>query len=147
MSKSEQIFDVPKLNSFGSKLLAKRGDLMVKLANLESNMLGDQIKPDAIKDPIFVCGLARSGTTILLELLAQHSATASQRYLDFPFVFTPYLWNRYLDFARRGPAEATERSHKDGLLVSDESPEAMEEPFHSDFAQYEWVRDHPGSVE
>lgn len=129
------IFDVPRLNRFGARLLSKRRGLMVKLAEMETGFLQGQIDPASVRDPIFVCGLARSGTTILLELLAQHGETASQRYLDFPFVFTPYVWNRYLGFARQGPEELAERSHKDGLMVSAESPEAMEEPLWMHFFQ------------
>ena len=51
----------------------------------------------AIERPIYVSGLARSGSTILLELLARHEAVATHRYRDYPPVFTPYLWNRLLE--------------------------------------------------
>ncbi|MEX0345459.1 MAG: sulfotransferase [Rhizobiaceae bacterium] len=124
----ETIFDVPRLSAFGSRLLARHGNALAKLASLESRFLDEQIDTIDISQPIFVCGLARSGTTVLLEMLSHHPDTASQRYLDYPFVFTPYWWNRFVGLAARKPPELGERSHKDGLMVSAESPEAMEEP-------------------
>ena len=124
----ETIFDVPRLNAFGSRLLARHGNALAKLASLESRFLDEQIDTIDISQPVFVCGLARSGTTVLLEMLSRHPDTASQRYLDYPFVFTPYWWNRFVGLAARKPPEFGERSHKDGLMVSAESPEAMEEP-------------------
>ena len=129
----QPIFKVTGLNAFGTRMLARHRSTFAALARLESRFLADAISSTDISRPIFVCGLARSGTTVLLELLAQHSETMSQRYLDYPFVFTPYWWNRYLGFARREESKLVERSHKDGLMVSAESPEAMEEPLWMQF--------------
>src|SRR3546814_4969380 len=66
-----------------------------------------------IVQPVFVCGLARAGTTILLETLAGHPELGSHRYRDDPFVFTPMLWDAFL---ARLPNERTtpaERAHAD----------------------------------
>jgi hypothetical protein len=128
MAADTPVFEVPWLSAFGSSLLERHGGMLEKLGLLETRFVQDQIAAIDTTQPIFVCGLARSGTTVLLELIAAHGDVASQRYLDFPFVFTPFLWNRYLGFARRAPAPLAERSHKDGLMVSPDSPEAMEEP-------------------
>lgn len=125
---SDAVFEVPKLNAFGAKLLGKHKKTLEKLAGLESKFLSEVIAQTDVSRPIFVCGLARSGTTVLLEMLSRHPDTASQRYLDFPALFTPYWWNKYLALAKKQPSELEERSHKDGLMVSPESPEAMEEP-------------------
>src|SRR3546814_21057586 len=71
-----------------------------------------------IVQPVFVCGLARAGTTILLETLAGHPELGSHRYRDDPFVFTPMLWDAFL---ARLPNERTtpaERAHADGIGVT-----------------------------
>jgi hypothetical protein len=100
----------------------------MRSGNLESRLLGDVIAPISVEKPIYVAGLARSGSTVLLETIASYPGVASHRYRDFPFVFTPIWWNRYLDRTPRKSAEIKPRVHADGLLVSSESPEALEEP-------------------
>jgi hypothetical protein len=98
----------------------------VKLGSIETGLM-DSVLPARIDRPIYVTGLARSGTTILLETLARHPDVATHRYRDFPFLFTPYLWNRWLDLVPRKEERPAERSHGDGIAVTSESPEAFEE--------------------
>ncbi|MCC7087446.1 MAG: sulfotransferase [Pirellulales bacterium] len=100
----------------------------IRCGNWESRLLADAIQPVTVDRPIYVAGLARSGSTVLLETIASYPGVASHRYRDFPFVFTPIWWNRYLDRAPRKSSEFKPRVHADGLLVSSESPEALEEP-------------------
>src|SRR5690606_27542462 len=69
-----------------------------------------------------------SGSTILLETVASHPGVATHRYRDFPHVFTPFWWNRFLDRTPRKQVTTKPRVHADGLVVSSESPEALEEP-------------------
>ena len=69
----------------------------IKLGNFESKILRDELSKTGIKAPIYVAGLARSGSTFLLEALAEHADTATHRYKDFPPVFTPYWWNRFFE--------------------------------------------------
>ena len=99
----------------------------IKLGSLETKLV-EGILSDVVERPIYVTGLARSGTTILLETLARHPDVATHRYRDFPMVFTPYLWNRWLDLVPRQAEAPAERSHGDGIAVTSESPEAFEEP-------------------
>jgi len=98
-----------------------------RLGDLETDWLADAIGKVEIEKPIYVCGLARSGSTILLELLASLDGVATHRYRDFPPVFTPYMWNWLLDRLPKKRSEPVERGHLDGLLVTPESPEAFEE--------------------
>ena len=105
----------------------RRRRLWTRLGNLESTLLGDRLDEVAIVRPIYVSGLARSGTTILLEMLARDPECVTHRYRDYPPVFTPWLWNRLLDFTPQKPAQPAERTHKDGIEVTPESPEALEE--------------------
>lgn len=97
------------------------------LGNLESTILAERTERVRIDRPIYICGLARSGSTILLEILADHPDTATQTYKDFPPVYTPYFWTRFLERAQTRTEGPVERAHGDGMLVTPDSPEALEE--------------------
>jgi hypothetical protein len=77
---------------------------------------------------VFVAGLARAGTTILMRRLFQTGAFHSLTYRDMPFVLAPNLWRRIEKLGARSMS-AVERAHGDGLLVDFDSPEALEEVF------------------
>ncbi len=76
---------------------------------------------------VFVSGLARSGTTILLNALYESDEFASLSYQDMPFVLAPNLWSKL--FIGKKNIDLVERAHGDGIKVSNESPEAFEEVF------------------
>lgn len=99
--------------------------LWIGLGNLETWSLAESLAKIAIDRPIYLAGIARSGSTILLEALAAHPDAATHKYKDFPCVFTPCWW----DGAQRNsaPSAARERAHADGITVTPDSPEAMEE--------------------
>jgi hypothetical protein len=99
----------------------------IKLGNFDTKIARDAIEDITIKAPIYVAGLARAGTTILLELLAEQPAVATHQYRDFPPLFTPWLWDRWLARVPEKPQTATERAHGDGINVTSRSPEAFEE--------------------
>jgi Sulfotransferase family len=101
--------------------------LFQSVGDLESSILRRRLNALPIESPIFVCGLARSGTTILLEELSKVAQVATHRYRDFPFLMTPWIWNRLLDRGRVEQAP-TERPHQDRIRITPESPEAFEEP-------------------
>lgn len=109
-------------------ILCQRNRMMRAAAGWESKLLRDRLDRLPIAEPLWITGLARSGSTILLELLASHPQLASHRYRDFPPVLTPYLWNRLLEFMPLRPEVPAERSHQDGIMVTSDSPEAFEEP-------------------
>lgn len=98
-----------------------------RLGNLETRIVQDAIADITVDRPVYVAGLARSGTTILLERLAEHPQVATHRYADFPPLLTPYWWNRWLSLVPHSQEEAQERAHKDGIAVTSQSPEAFEE--------------------
>lgn len=110
-----------------SGLVAHHPGPWIGLGNLETQLISGIVDPRPVERPIYIAGLARSGSTILLETLAQHPDVATHRYRDFPFLFTPYLWNRWLDLIPRKTEQPSERSHADGIAVTSESPEAFEE--------------------
>ncbi|WP_372807964.1 sulfotransferase [Pontiella sp.] len=122
---------VPTETRLLSNLVFHARPFWAAMGNLESGILRDELDRIAIDRPIYVAGLARSGTTILLELLAAHERTASHTYRDFPMLYTPFWWNWFLKTASGGRPDRRpleERTHKDGIQVGPESPEAMEEP-------------------
>jgi Sulfotransferase family len=103
--------------------------LFESVGNVESSILRRRLDATPLEAPIFVCGLARSGTTILLQELSQLPNVATHRYRDFPFLMTPWIWSRLLDWGGGGAERpATERPHQDRIRISAESPEAFEEP-------------------
>ena len=99
----------------------------IRLGNFDTRMAGEAIEDVTIDAPIYVAGLARSGTTILLELLAEHPEVGTHQYRDFPPVFTPWLWDRWLARVPQADETAKERAHGDGIAVTSQSPEAFEE--------------------
>ena len=84
---------------------------------------------------IFITGLARSGTTILLNALYKSNVFASLSYADMPFVLAPNLWSK-ISLIKKD-LELKERAHGDGIKVSLNSPEAFEEVFWKTFADIE----------
>ncbi len=76
---------------------------------------------------VFVSGLARSGTTILLNAIYKSNEFASLTYRDMPFILAPNLWSK-LSFNKKNN-DLVDRAHGDGIKVSTESPEAFEEVF------------------
>ena len=96
------------------------------LHKLESSWMRKQIQKTQITAPIYVTGLARSGTTVVLEMLNQHRDLATHRYLH---MVIPYAPNWFQKLADRVPimTKPSERLHKDGLMVNKDSPEAVEE--------------------
>ncbi len=85
------------------------------------------------EDHVFITGLARAGTTILLNALYKSNVFASLSYADMPFILAPNLWSK-ISLSKRDSA-LKERAHGDGIKVSKESPEAFEEVFWKTFAE------------
>lgn len=101
--------------------------LWIRLGDLETRLLSDALADIGIEAPIYVAGLARSGSTILLESLAAADGTATHRYRDYPPVFVPFFWSWLVERMPQRPAAPVERTHGDGIAVTAESAEAFEE--------------------
>ena len=95
------------------------------LGRLETNSVQQRLREIPVSMPIYVCGLARSGSTLLHDVVASHSSVATHRIKDYPLVFTPYWWRRAT--ANLPPAVPRERVHRDGVLITPASPDALEE--------------------
>lgn len=98
----------------------------MELGDLEDRLFAGQTKNITASRPVFITGLPRAGTTLLLELCVAVGGFASHTYRDMPFVLLPLLWN---GLTRRFHTSATriERAHGDGMEVDVDSPEAFEE--------------------
>ncbi len=81
---------------------------------------------------IFVSGLARAGTTILLKAFFETNEFVSLTYSDMPFVLAPNLWKK-IKPASSASIELKERAHGDRILVNPFSPEAFDEVFWKTF--------------
>lgn len=76
---------------------------------------------------IVISGLARSGTTSLLNHLNKEGIGHSLSYQDLPFLFMPHLSKRWR--WQKNTSEPTERAHGDNILINEDSPEAIDEIF------------------
>lgn len=113
--------------------LAYRGSsLLHHLGDIETRWLRRELEAVPIESPVFLTGLARSGTTILLEELSRIPGVATHRYRDFPFLMTPVFWNRFVN-RFSASQEAVERPHKDRIKITTDSPDAFEEPIWQHF--------------
>ena len=106
--------------SFGTR------SVQVGLADIEEQVFRKQLQHVAIHQPVFITGLPRAGTTLLLELCVASGEFATHTYRDMPFILTPMLWRQFSAIFARADVPR-ERAHGDGMLVSVDSPEAFEE--------------------
>ncbi|NND67906.1 MAG: sulfotransferase, partial [Halioglobus sp.] len=94
----------------------------------------------AVEKPVFIVGLARSGTTALLTNIYETGVFRSLTYKDMPFVLMPGVWSK-LSSSHSADMEKKERAHGDGILVNAESPEAFEEVFWRTFCHDRYIHE------
>ena len=130
--------------STADKLLHKLalGNNLVARASFDMELMLHKPDVDAIVNSthVFIAGLARAGTTVLMRRYFSTKAFASLTYRDMPFVLMPNLWAR-LSVGSRKAGRKHERAHGDGLMVDYDSPEALEEMFWRVFAGDRYLRD------
>ena len=109
-----------KLHQFAlSSKLMRETTFDVESSIIDTNRYND--------DHVFIIGLARSGTTVLLNALYKSDIFASLSYKEMPFALAPNLWSKI--YFNKKDIGFVERAHQDGIKVSIESPEAFEEIF------------------
>ena len=84
------------------------------------------------RENLFIAGVARSGSTALLNCLYASEAFASTCYRHMPFVTAPSL-SRLVAAIPRKTVAASERRHGDGISVELDSPEALDGVFWSTY--------------
>ena len=123
----DQIFHVSRWVDRVGGWIHNHPHFWIRMGQLESYFLREEINALRIEKPIYVSGLARSGSTLLLEILSHYEGIVSHQYKDFPPIYTPFWWNWLLRWMVTKKVKPTERAHRDGILITPDSPEAMEE--------------------
>ena len=100
--------------------------IQLALADIETQIYKKSIEAIEIESPVFIAGLPRSGTSVLLQALSSLSAFTSPSYRQMPFVLCPLLWDN-ISCPFRKNSDFVERAHGDGLKINYDSPEAFEE--------------------
>lgn len=118
-------FYVPPVLDFLGAWVDRFRPLWLGLGRLESSLLADELREISLDSPIYVCGLARSGSTLLHEIIAAHPGVATHRIKDYPMVYTPFWWRRAT--AGLPPTPPRERTHRDRTVITSESPDALDE--------------------
>ena len=96
-------------------------------------------KPEVNARHVYVAGLARAGTTVLMRRIFNSGCFRSITYADMPFVLAPNIWQ----MLRRNGAQGgrmSERAHGDGVFVCTNSPESFEEVFWRIFDAASYLR-------
>lgn len=91
------------------------------------------------EDFVIVTGLARSGTTSLMNDLAKVDHFVSLSYANMPFLMAPNTWARLYTPKTK---KLEERSHKDGIMIGLNSNEALEEYFFKVKARDAYIHPH-----
>ena len=92
---------------------------------VEAAQLEEELAAVKVTKPIYVSGLARSGSTLLHEVVSACPGVATHRIKDFPLIDTPYWWRRAT--AQQRPSAPRQRPHRDKMMITSESPDAIEE--------------------
>lgn len=125
-TKKNTVSDYSFLDRTVHKLAFSSQVLQDILSDLEESLYAKQWQNIEIKKPVFITSLPRAGTTVILQALGQMPHVATHIYRDMPFVLTPLIWNKFSG-GIQSQAVNRERSHGDGLKISENSPEAFEE--------------------
>lgn len=112
----------------------------VAIADVEEGIFSQQLATCKTKRPVFITSLPRAGTTLLLECCADLPEFAAHCYRDLPFVMIPCLWNRFSQ-AFQQTVESMERAHGDGMKISPDSHEALEEVVWKTFWKRHYQKD------
>ena len=96
------------------------------LFDIEKMIFLKESKDNNLQKHIFITGLPRSGTTILLEFIYQTKDFASLTYSDMPFIMAVNLYSKIFK-GKNTPLK--ERIHQDGIKFDLKSPEAFDEVF------------------
>ncbi|MBY8978130.1 sulfotransferase [Rhodobacteraceae bacterium NNCM2] len=109
------------------------------LLDIETALARPDAEAAGVGRHVFVAGLARAGTTILMRRLHATGAFRSLTYRDMPFVLAPGLWSRLSGPMQRESA-SRERAHGDGIMVDGDSPESFDEAFWRLFEGEAYIR-------
>lgn len=107
---------------------------------MEEVLYGQKAKQLDVKQYVFVTGLARSGTTAVMNKIFGTGEYASLQYANMPFLLSPNLWKRKLNI------KPHERAHKDGIIIDGDSPEEFDEYFWKAILKDTYIKDNGLSI-
>lgn len=127
-SELSQLLHRMALNNYniGNKLF-KRETRRIKKRNLERK-----------QQFVIISGLARAGTTSLMNDLVRIDDFVSLNYGNMPFIMCPNYWAKIYKPKQQ---KLKERSHKDGIMIGLNSNEALEEYFFKVKANDSYIND------
>jgi len=96
------------------------------LCEIENDLFKRRFEGISSDKEVFVTGMPRSGTTLILELLYNTREFSTFTYRHMPFILSPVIWSGISGYYQK-KSILKERSHGDGMQVSFDSPEAFEE--------------------
>jgi len=135
-SKNRDLSDLPLVGYASgyaiSKFFDKFDHFSFLLDKIETKMLFNDIDKVSIDRPIYITGLARAGTTIVLEMLDKHPDLATHRYQHLLIPYIPNLISVILNYPKIF-TKSYKRLHQDGIMITRKSPEAVEEIFWQKF--------------
>ena len=123
-----QRFSVPAGFYWAVRGVHSGAPLFVALGNLESKLLARRLRAAKVDRPVYICGLPRAGTTISLQMLAEHPDVTTHKYADFLMPYTPYAWNwLFPKVPVNAMKQPVPRIHRDRIQVTRDSAEMGEE--------------------
>lgn len=102
---------------------------------MEEILYGRKAGDINIKECIFITGLARSGTTALMNKIFNTGKYASLQYSNMPMLLAPNLWKKNLNI------ESHQRAHQDGIKIDGNSPEEFDEYFWKAFLKDSYIQE------
>ena len=97
------------------------------LHDIEKFIYRKKIRDISKNRHVFINGLARSGSTILMRSIFDTKEFSALTYRDMPFIVSPNIWNKVSKKFKK--QKAIERLHGDNILIDLDSPEQLEEVF------------------
>ncbi len=117
-----------KLNFQPYKFIKNNRRFIKYAAEIEDWVYKKKIDKVSINSPIFVSGLARSGTTYVTNLINNSEEVASIKYENLPFIELPMFW-KFINKIYYIYHPTKKRVHGDGLDVDLSSADAFDEYF------------------
>jgi hypothetical protein len=109
------------------KISLENGIFLEASYQLEKEIQKSNLKDAPNISKVFITGLARSGTTSILNHLVNQGSFFSLGYKNLPFIMMPNLSKKI--YNPKINKTFKERAHGDSILVNEESPEAIDEVF------------------
>lgn len=131
------MYDYTKLDKLLHHIVLGSPTLGEFLLDLEITLFSKK-ENKIMKRPVYITGLARAGTTVLMRSLYQSGEFASLTYDDMPFVLAPNIWHKFTKKNKKRRVKS-ERAHGDGIEIDFDSPEALEEVFWRTFHHDDYI--------